>query len=285
LAGTIVMNVVRMLEVILPLAMLRCVLLPMIVPLALRDLRLRKKLVAGWLALGLDPLPTFALLRTMISFHLSRFVNFWPDRLRLPRWSERMHFKGVEGLRASLAEKQPAVLVCVHHGPIYLLRYVLRAVDIPCAMLILESRAERSPLRLRKDSLSLPVDVPNVFCRDELPDARRFLQSGGCLLMAIDYGRGKMCDAGFGPGQIRIAKGAFRLAAATDAAIFPVVITESGPWQFQVELLGKIAPDPEPEKTAQKAMDLLSSRILNSPEQMQTQMADCLSVEQSRAET
>jgi hypothetical protein len=146
-------------------------------------------------------------------------------------------------------------------------------------MLVLESRAERSPLLKRKDSLSPPADVPNVFCRDEIAEARRFLQGGGCLLLAIDYDRGKVCDVVFGPGNIRIAKGAFRLAAVTGASVFPVVMTDSGPWQFKVNFTGEIAAGAEPEMLAQKAMSLLAAPVMAAPDQMQTQLTDCLSAQ------
>lgn len=267
-----------MLEVRLPLAMLRCALIPLVFPLALRDLRFRPNLTVGWRALGINPVSRTALLRALIVFHLGRFLNFWPDKLSLSRWQERICFAGLEAVRERVSRKQPTVLVCLHHGPIHVLRYVLRANGVPCAMLVLESRAERSPLLERKDRLSPPSDVPNVFCRDEIAEARRFLKDGGCLLLAIDYDRGKVCDVEFGPARIRIAKGAFRLASATGASVFPVVMTDSGPWQFKVNILGEIAAETESELLAQKAITLLAAPVMAVPEQMQTQLTDCLSV-------
>ncbi len=267
-----------MLEVILPLALLRCALIPLVFPLALRDLRFRPNLAVGWRALGINPLSWTVLLKALIAFHLGRFLNFWPDRLGLPRWKERIHFAGLEAVRNRVKRKQPTVLICLHHGPIHVLRYILRANGVPCAMLVLESRAERSPLLERKDRLSPSADVPNVFCRDEIAEARRFLKGGGCLLLAIDYDRGKVFDVEFGPASIRIAKGAFRLASATGSPVFPMVVTDSGPWRFRVNCLGEIADKTEHEVMALKAMSMLVAPVMAVPEQMQTQLTDCLSV-------
>ena len=131
---------------------------------------------------------------------------------------------------------KPVVLVCLHHGPVHLLRYFLRSRGVAAAMVVLESRAERSPVREWKDSLSPPTGVPNVFCRDELKAMQRHMQAGGCLLVAADYGRGKMYELPFGSAKVQVAAGAFRVAEMVGATVFPVTVEETQAWRFRVSV-------------------------------------------------
>jgi lauroyl/myristoyl acyltransferase len=275
--GTLVMRLMRSCEAVMPPGILRMLLLPLVVPLASQDLRLREKMEAGWRCLGV-PLPDKSLwFKELVRFHLVRFITFWPDRLVLPRWRQRIEFKGLEAVKALQAAGKPVVLVCLHHGPIHSLRYLLRAGGVPCAMVVLESRAERLAVREWKDSLSPPPRTPNVFCRDELKAMRRFMEQGGCLLVAADYGRGKMSESVFGPAKIQVASGAFRLAESVGAMLFPVSVQETAPWCFEVEAGMGVMPTAGESVVAEKVLAALAAKILATPVSMHSQLADSFS--------
>lgn len=270
------MRLMRACEDVVPPGLLRLLLIPTVMPSALAGFRLRSKLEAGWKALGISSPKGLKWLKESIRFHRVRYLNFWPDRLTLSRWQHRMTFKGIEPVRALQSEKQPVVLVCLHHGPIHILRYLLRAAGVACAMVVLESRAERSPVREWKDRLSPPPEVPNVFCRDELKEMKLFMEQGGCLLVAADYGRDKMCEVPFGPAQIRVASGAFRLAESVGATVFPVSVVETSGWQFELEIYDGIARNGSIEQLAAKVLAQLAPKVLATPALMHSQLADSL---------
>ncbi|MGV3754759.1 MAG: hypothetical protein ACO1QS_05210 [Verrucomicrobiota bacterium] len=275
--GTIVMRLMRASEAVMPPGLLRMLLLPLVIPLALRDLRQRVKLEAGWRHLRVSPPDQGAWFKALVRFHLVRFITFWPDRLALLRWKQRVDRKGMEAIKALQAAGKPVVLVCLHHGPIHLLRYLLRADGVACAMVVLESRAERLAVREWKDRLSPPEGVPNVFCRDELKAMRRFMEQGGCLLVAVDYGRGKMSQATFGPAKIKVASGAFRLAESMKATVFPVSVQETMPWHFTVEAGAGVMPAAGETAVAEKVLSVLAVKVLATPALMHSQLADSLS--------
>ncbi len=274
--GTIVMRLMRSCEAVMPPGLLRSLLLPLVIPLALRDLRQRVKLEAGWRHLRISPPSRSRWFDELVRFHLVRFIMFWPDRLATPRWQQRIKFHGLAPIKASLAAGKPVVLVCLHHGPVHLLRYLLRAGGVPCAMVVLESRAERLAVREWKDSLSPPAGTPNVFCRDELKAMLRFMERGGCLLVAADYGRGKMIDVSFGPAMIQVASGAFRLAESVEAMVYSVSVQETLPWHFVVEAGAEVVPGTGELASSEKVLAVLAAKILATPALMHSQLADSL---------
>ncbi|HEY1170273.1 MAG TPA: hypothetical protein VGH19_02780 [Verrucomicrobiae bacterium] len=207
---------------------------------------------------------------------MTRFVTFWPDRLANPDWQKRSDFQGLEKVKALRTAGKPVVLVCLHHGPIHILRYLLRAYGVPCAMVVLESRAERLAVREWKDRLSPPSGVPNVFCRDELREMQRFMLAGGCLLVAADYGRGKMCVVPFGPARIQVASGAFRVAHSVGATVFPISISETSGWHFTVEAGEGVVETQDVDVLAKEILHSLAGKILATPEQMHSQLADSI---------
>lgn len=270
------MRVMRGCEVLLPTDLLRALLVPLVIPSALRDLGLRSKLENGWQYLKVEAPGQWSWFRECVRFHLVRFLNFWPDRLAEKAWRERVETQGLEAVKAVQAAGQPSVLVCLHHGPIHVLRYLLRAEGIPCAMVVLESRAERVAVREWKDSLSPPAGVPNVFCRDELKEMKRFMKQGGCLLVAADYGRGKMMQADFGPAKIEVASGAFRMASSVGATVFPVFVSETDGWHFKLCAgAGRLA-ESDMDELAAEIFDYLAAKVAAKPEAMHSQLADSL---------
>ncbi len=270
------MRVMRGCEALLPPVLLRALLVPLVVPSALRDLGLRGKLEKGWRHLKVEAPGQWIWFRECVRFHLVRFLNFWPDRLAEKNWRERVETQGLEAVKAVHTAGQPSILVCLHHGPIHVLRYLLRAEGVPCAMLVLESRTERSAVREWKDRLSPPPEAPNVFCRDELKEMKHFMKQGGCLLVAADYGRGKMMQADFGPAKIEVASGAFRLASSVGATVFPVIVSETNGWHFKLSIgAGKLA-ERDVDEMAAEILDYLAAKVMARPEAMHSQLADSL---------
>lgn len=119
---------------------------------------------------------------------LDRMAACWPDRFREESWRKRCRIHGFERLRELAKQRRPVVLPTFHFGPLFILRYWLRAHDLPVAGLIRECKASRSPFRLEKDRLS-GAEWPHVFSvgRD-LKEASKWLKGGGMLLIPIDLG-------------------------------------------------------------------------------------------------
>ncbi len=270
------MRLMRACEAVVPPGLLRLLVMPLIVPLALKDLRWQGKLEAGWRHLGVSIPDGGVRFKELIRFHLIRFLTFWPDRLAVNPWRGQIKIHGLEAVKELQAAGRPTVLVCLHHGPIHVLRYVLRAGGLPCAMVVLESRKERLAVREWKDRLSPPADVPNVFCNDELKAMQQFMRAGGCLLVAADYGRGKMCDVPFGRANIQVASGAFRVADSVGATVFPVTIRETKGWHFVVEIEAGFSGTGKLEDVAGAVLASLATKVLATPEQMHPQLADSL---------
>ncbi|MCD6052763.1 MAG: lipid biosynthesis acyltransferase [Verrucomicrobia bacterium] len=270
------MRLMRACEAVVPPGLLRLLVLPLVVPLALKDLRWQDKLKLGWRHLGVSTPRGGVRFKELIRFHLVRFLTFWPDRLAVNPWRERIEIHGLEAVKDLQSAGRPTVLVCLHHGPIHILRYVLRACGLPCAMVVLESRKERLAVREWKDRLSPPDDMPNVFCNDELKAMQQFMQAGGCLLVAADYGRGKMCEVPFGQAKIQVASGAFRVAKSVGAMVFPVVIRETEAWHFVAEMGDGVPSKGELEEVAGIVLASLATKVLATPEQIHSQLADSL---------
>jgi lauroyl/myristoyl acyltransferase len=169
-------------------------------------------------------------------FHLSRVLCTLPDRLVLPRWRERCRIEGEANLLAARAGGRPVILATLHYGGMLLLRYWLRVLGHPAAMLVREQLAQRSPLKQRKDALSATDAGPVVVSGQSPRDALRYLREGGLLTVMLDHTEGRQIDAPLPGGRWRISTTALRLAAAAKAVVLPALVVETAPWRFVIHV-------------------------------------------------
>jgi len=234
-----VFHSVRGLERLLPLPLLRGLLWPLALAAAVRERRLRRQLVDGmaklpesWRRKGdIEKL----IFRERLRYHLSRFVNFWPDRLQAPPWSDRVRAVGIE---AVLNSERPVVLATLHAGRLFLLHYALRSLGLPVALLIDQKEPERSSTKQMKDQLAAG-EGPLVFCKRELKAALNHLDSGHCLAVAIDKDSQSMVSLPFGEQQLKLSTGAVRMAQSAGADLAACLVIEIAPWSYEI-ILGPV---------------------------------------------
>lgn len=177
-------------------------------------------------------LPDF--LRRRLRSSLARFLTFWPDRLGAPRWQQRIRYEGLHHVLTVLNGGAPAVLATLHFGVLFLLRYFLRARGIAASVLVAQDPTGRPRLQEMKNALMASPGLPEVFTLDEVRAARRFLTPGHCLVVAVDFDRGRQVRVATTHGTMRLATGAMRLAQASGARLIPCLAEEESPWRFVV---------------------------------------------------
>jgi len=230
--------VLRALERVLPPALLSLVLWPFVAATVLCDLVKYRRYRRDWRPVPRSLLPEGPGLRLFQSermqVHFSRLVTFWPDRLAQSRWQARCRYEGLEPLIRARESRTPILLATLHFGPLPLLRYLLRARQLPVAGLSGQAQSERGWRQRTPDALAALPKEPHVFPVNELKAARQFLQGGGCLLVAMDANRGKQVEVVTPHGVLGFGTGAIRLAQSTGARLVPCLIYQESPWRFVV---------------------------------------------------
>jgi hypothetical protein len=211
------------------------------------------------------------------ALHLARALEFFPDRLALPKWSARCRWEGIAPIENALAAGRPVVLAFSHAGPSFLLRAWLRARGIAAATLVKGHASQRSAMKRRKDRVGLLPHEPHVFYTNELRAMTRFLTGPRVLLVAIDHPSGRTVEAPVNDEwSFEMATGAIRVAAERGAELAACGIFEEAPWQFCI-VIGEPVPrgllDPEPDIPA--AARLLLRNFLD---QWRRAPADCAPV-------
>ncbi|HXR03929.1 MAG TPA: hypothetical protein VN836_04395 [Verrucomicrobiae bacterium] len=171
------------------------------------------------------------------NFYLNCTLTNFPERLAAPEWINRCSFSGLDELLEVHRRGQPAVVVVFHFGPVFLLRFWLRAAGIRAATLVSGEASDRSYMHRLRDRARLFPEIPTVFHRLQFRNICEFLATGNVLVIAVD------CDA---PSYVkvpvdahysfRMAAGAIRLAAEQGARLFPCNIIDEGQWRFRIEL-------------------------------------------------
>ena len=172
-----------------------------------------------------------------VSAYLNQILEYFPERLAEPKWTECCRIAGLDHLRQAQQSRRPVVLAFCHFGPFFLLRTWLRAAGFPIAALVGGKRASRSRLRRQEDRVSLFAEIPTAFHMDQLRAAYEFLDAGHALMVAIDTVTSRRLSVPAGGGwTFHMATGALRLAIRHGAELIPFSIVDGGRWRFQIEL-------------------------------------------------
>jgi lauroyl/myristoyl acyltransferase len=180
-------------------------------------------------------------LRERTGAWLNTAALLWSDRFTRPPWSARFDVSELDKLRAVIAD-QPAIIVTVHFGGIFVLPSLLRANGIPTAAVVGDRLWPVRWWRERRASLTQIDGLPAHLRSGDARAIVRYLQAGRCLLVAADYPLGEQIDATFAGGRVRLSTPSFRLARITGAALVPVIARGEGIWRYTVRV-GEPVPD------------------------------------------
>ncbi len=271
-----VFHLIRVLERALPLPLLRALLWPLALAASWRERRFQAELAEGMLKLPGCRLERRSVARLVarerMCYHLSRFVNFWPDRLGQSPWRERFVAIGLEEI---LATDRPVVLATLHAGRMHLMHYALRSLGAPVALLINGSTNSRSNIKRAKDRLAAG-EGPVVFSRDELKAALNHLRAGKCLVVALDKDSESMREVGFGEARAHLSTGAVRIAQNSRACLAACLVLETAPWRYEI-CVGVLMEEVADVDTALSQLATDFSHMLQAhPEQCGWELLDCL---------
>jgi hypothetical protein len=221
-----------------------------------------------------------AVFNATVDSYLARALNFIPDRFVADKWHGQCRFHG----EVPAVSNQPVILATLHFGPLHLLRYWLRARGFLVTTLVEELPGTRTLVKHLKDRLSDAAtglqDIPHVISRNELFKVRQCAQPGRMLMISVDHHSGKQVQINAGASHLRLATGAIRLAASLNARLIPCLMTESGPWQFDIhfgqpvpaELLGD---DPDLARAASHLWHEFLPVVAQHPEQIGGELRCC----------
>jgi lauroyl/myristoyl acyltransferase len=180
--------------------------------------------------------PVNSISRDPVRCHLNSHLEMFPDRLGTAKWMSRCRILGLECVRRARQNGRPVVLAFTHFGTYYLLRYWLRAAELPVATIVEGKLENRSQLKRLKDAKSPFPEMPVAFHQDQLPQAIEFLRSGNPLLVSIDSPHGKQLDVPCHEDwNFEMPTGALRLAIRHQAELIFCSIVEEGEWRFRIE--------------------------------------------------
>ena len=168
-----------------------------------------------------------------VAMCMTRFLRFWPDRLRDGRWSSRCRIEGLECLDAALGSGRPVIFVTLHFGNLLELYHWLRSRGVVVAFLVSRDLgrmpAYRGELYARADLANGIEGLPRFFQTEQLWEVRDFLGAAGkCLGTPMDTLNARHLAAS-GPGYaLRMATGILRLAVIVDAVVVPCLISSPG---------------------------------------------------------
>jgi lauroyl/myristoyl acyltransferase len=204
--------------------------------------------------------------------YLNRTLQHFPDRLGNEKWRGCVQLVGGEYLESARKQKRPVVLAFCHFGPFSLLRYWLRALDVPVSTLVRGQSEERSGAKRLQDRVSPFHEIPTALYQDRLREAVRLLASGNPMLVAVDVEIGKQIDVPIDEHwQFRMATGAIRLAARENAELIPCTIIDQGRWQFQIKLgppvPSELLRSEEMLSAGKHLMEAMLPEFQNHPEQ------------------
>lgn len=223
-----------------------------------------------------------ALRRARTTFLLSRVLEFFPDRLAMPKWQSRFQTSGLDQIQEARKQGRRVVLVCFHFGTYKLTPFWLRALGVPVIALLGGNSEVRSRVKRMKDQLSPFPEIPTVlYSNDQLRSLIEVLSAGNVVLLAVDRETSRQITLPVNDRwSFRMATGAIRLASHYDAELFPCSMTDQGEWHFRLEI-GRPVPreylvnGPDIESAAQHLLQELLPGVQKRPEQSAGYLFNC----------
>lgn len=179
-----------------------------------------------------------AVRRARMRYHLSKLLEFFPDRLATPKWQSRFHTTGLDQVQEARQQGRGVVLVGFHFGSFRLIPFWLRALGVPVIFLIRGSSAERVPVKRMEDKLSPFPQLPTVLYNyDQLQSLIEVLSAGNVVFLTADGKTGKQVTLPIdNHWSFSMATGAIRLALHYGAELFPCSMIDEGEWHFRLEI-------------------------------------------------
>ena len=235
---------VRFAERLLPQRILRLSLWPAAAVWGLAEIRKRRRARAAWQRLSKTaafPSPASRRLWQAVGAHHARFVYLFPDRLPERRWLKRCRLVGASDPIQWPQRERRIVFASLHFGPFETLPYWLRAHGLAVTVLV-GRPAPRQKLKQRQYALSPPSGVPVVLPVTEMGRIREAVSQVRHLLVMMDVNRGRQIEVPFEQLVFRLATGAIRIAALTDADLIPCLTTVAGGWRFTIHFGAPVPP-------------------------------------------
>jgi lauroyl/myristoyl acyltransferase len=169
----------------------------------------------------------------------------WPYREHFlaDHWRRRIRWHGAQHVDRALSQGRGIILATLHYGPLtFLARWLCARAGHPRWRLasLVDDPSWMDPRR--RDSSGRRI-APRIIRHDQLRRAHRFLENGGILLVGVDFPRGKTISIQIDDRVLPIATGALRLAAATGAAVIPILALERWWWRGEVRISQPIPND------------------------------------------
>jgi lauroyl/myristoyl acyltransferase len=180
--------------------------------------------------------------RRRTELNLVRFLWMIPDRLKEARWQRRCRCTGRKQFEQLCVQDRPVILAVLHFGPLLVLRYWLRAHGWAAAFLsdLLLSCGDYVQ-RLSDQATGLGA-IPHTFDVKRLKPVYQFLRPSRILIIAVDGAHGRHCEVAADDWSLRMAPGALRLAARTNAIMVPCLVGAERPLRLSIHF-GDPVPD------------------------------------------
>lgn len=197
------------------------------------------------------------------------------DRLAQPRWSRRFRVDDPAGALAAQLRRGPVVVPSLHFGPSRLLSWVLASKGYPAGV------AVHNADTISKRFKTVPgYTRPRNIAAGDPRALLSFLRTGGVLVIAVDFPRGRRVAVHEDGVHARVCTGAVRLAADTGAAILPGVIRAEGMRRYVVDILPPVPTPPRAERGGETpacagVMRALLPVVRAAPEQCCRLRSDC----------
>lgn len=220
-----------------------------------------------------------------IASHHARFVYLFPERLPERRWIRRCRLTGPTDPLQMHGEGRRIVFASLHFGPFETLPYWLRAQGLPVTTLVGRA-APRQRLKQRQYSLTPPAGLPVVLPVTEMGGIRLAVSQLQHLLVLMDVDRGRQIELPVDRLIFRLATGAIRIAAMTEAELVPCLTAVAPGWRFSIHfgtpvparLLG---PAPDIAGAASHLLNELLPFMRKHPAQCGSRLLSCIRVSEN----